>query len=202
MIHAHFVNMTYLVTYEEELNILFKSNNLPTMKVPKNPPSAEIIAILQESEEFEAYEEAVEEMEEPTTYREETEPKTQEEVTREEKRTQEPEVSEETRKHTGIRRKRKIKGLDMGLTIYSSQSTGFPTEPISDQHLSKGIQERKYKYTYRDDNVNDEDILRMIEGNTIDLTQCFAIEEDSVFKRIRSGLTEERSPPPTQKQKR
>lgn len=181
MLHAHFINTEFPGTYEEEVNIMFKASNLPTIKVPRDPPSARTIARLQQAEEVETYEEAVEEMEEKEPAREEGEAGEREQA-----------ASEEGKKHTGTKKKG-IKESDVGLTVYTSEFTGWPQGKINEKQILKGIKEKKYKYIYRDDNVNDTEVLVLIEGNAIDLTNCFAIEEDSVFNRIRSGLLEEKT---------
>lgn len=64
MFHGHFMNRETPGTFEDEVNTLFKCNNLPTTNLPKNPPSAKILAQFQNTEKAETYEEAVEEMEE------------------------------------------------------------------------------------------------------------------------------------------
>lgn len=187
MLHAHYINMTYPGSYEEEVNIMFKSNNLPTLKVPKDPPSAAIIAKMQEMEEVETYEEAVEDMEEEIPQEVRTEISTHEQ-----------EVNVEKKRHTGTRKKKKVKGTDMGLTLITPRSIGWPKE-LDEQQILKGIQENKYKFTYTDDKIDDTELLILIEGGAIDFTNCFTMAEDSIFSKIRSGLVEDKTPPPTER---
>lgn len=195
MVHAHFLNVACPGSYEEEVNFLFTANGLPTMKVPKNPPSALILAKLQEAEEVETFEEAVEEMEAERENIEEiyTETQGQEILELDEN------YSEQSR---GRRRRRKAKGTDLGLTIYTSEAKGLFTENITTQQLLKGIEDKTFKYTFTDDRIDDTEILVMLEANSIDLTNCFAIEEDGVYNKIRNGLVQERTPPQNQKQRK
>lgn len=68
---------------------------------------------------------------------------------------------------------------------------------MDQKQIIKGIEERKYKYTYTDDRLDDTEL--MMEANSVDLTNCFVTEEDSVYNIMRTGLLEERTPQPGQK---
>lgn len=46
------------------------------------------------------------------------------------------------------------------------------------------MEERKYKYTFKDEMTDDEEIFNMINSNSIDFTDYFEIIEDSAFRKI------------------
>lgn len=49
MYHAHFENMVNPGSYEKVMNVMFKANNLPTLKIPVVPQSNIIIAKVTEA---------------------------------------------------------------------------------------------------------------------------------------------------------
>lgn len=52
MLHAYFMNLAKNSTYEEELNHILKLNNLPEVKIPRNPPFLNIVTKIQDSEDL------------------------------------------------------------------------------------------------------------------------------------------------------
>lgn len=48
MLHAHFVNIGKPWSYSQTFNSIMKANNLPTLNIPEEPPSFEIISKLSE----------------------------------------------------------------------------------------------------------------------------------------------------------
>lgn len=207
MMHAHFMNMANPGSYEEELNKILELNNLPTIKVPSNPPSASIITRAYEAESTpeemevaESRETAREEQEQEQTATQ-RQPKKQgrgrknRETAEEEQEQEEKTVTQRQEKSQGaIAKRKKTKAKDIGLTIITPKSTGWPQGLLSKKALMKGLQENKYKYTYKDITITDEELMNLINEDNIDLEDCFKIEEDSIFRKIRSGLTQERSP--------
>lgn len=109
-----------------------------------------------------------------------------------------PEVLHETITTQG-KRKYGMRGEDIGLMIYTKQAVGWPKkDDFSKQVLLQGIKDRKYKYTYTNKDLKDEDIINMIQNKILDVTKyCFAQVDNSTYSKIRSGLTEERTPPPS-----
>lgn len=97
------------------------------------------------------------------------------------------------------KRKYQLKGEDIGLTLYTKQSEGWPTkEDFTRQVLVKGLQDKKCKYIYTNHKLSDYDVIRMIEKTIMDITaQCFAKVDNSTFSKIRSDLIEKKTPPPT-----
>lgn len=41
----------------------------------------------------------------------------------------------------------------------------------------------------------EDEIMNMINNNGIDLTDCFATVDDNVYKKIRNGVSKEKTPP-------
>lgn len=90
----------------------------------------------------------------------------------------------------------RITGKDIGLTIYTSKSKGWPEFPMRKQALLKGMDDKVIKWTYNDPNIREKEIMEKIVFGQIDLSDCFQIIEDDMFRKTKSGLLEERSPPP------
>lgn len=85
------------------------------------------------------------------------------------------------------------KGDDISLVIYTPVSEGWPRVTLTKRNLLKGIEERKYKFTYTNEMVDEEEIKNMISTNSIDLTHCFDTLEDGIFRKLRSGLIKEKN---------
>lgn len=61
------------------------------------------------------------------------------------------------------------------------------------QGMVKGIDTKKYKYTYTEKDLTDEKIIGLKERKTMEVKpQCFARVEASTFSKIRSGLIEKK----------
>lgn len=52
-LHAHMTNIAKPGTYNQKINKLLKTNSLPTVKLPDNPPSLEILNMASVSKEDE-----------------------------------------------------------------------------------------------------------------------------------------------------
>lgn len=83
---------------------------------------------------------------------------------------------------------------DIGLTIYTPKERGWPQERFTFEELINGINSNKYKYIYTDSRYTEEEVLNMIKHDRIMLKHCWTIAENDNFRKIRSGLLEERSP--------
>ena len=88
-------------------------------------------------------------------------------------------------------------GRDIQLHIYNFEATGWP-ENISTRDLTKGILESKYKYTYSDHTIDENEILISIGSNEIILdSSVWHKVEVNIFNKIRSGLKLIRTPHPS-----
>ena len=177
MIHAHIINIAESGSYEKELNCILKANNLPTIKVPSNPPSAKFISKLARVEKTQQNEETPQEEADNTT-----------EIDTEE------ETASQNNPQVKTQQKRRMKGKDLGLIIHTSKSTGWP-QSLAKQELIQGIEQKKYKVTYSENLVEKEEILDLIINDDIDLKECWKVTDDSTFKKIRTGVTKDRTPP-------
>lgn len=181
MLHAHFQNASKPGTYSTELNKLFRANNLPEIIIPSEPDSDKIISAITRTGNTEH------------TREEDTR------LTMETEQVEEPrktDTERKTSKTTQEKQHKITKGTDIGLKIYTPRTTGWPKSELTKKALVKGIYENKYKFTYLEESVEDEDIINMINSNSIDMTDCFSIIEDSTFNKIRTGRTRQRTPPP------
>lgn len=87
-------------------------------------------------------------------------------------------------------------GNDIGLKIYTTKSKGWPEVPLRKNSLLRGIEEKTIKWTYTDPRIKEKEIMEKFVFGLIDLTDCLYIMDDDLFRKIKTGLIEERSPPP------
>lgn len=62
--------------------------------------------------------------------------------------------------------------------------------------LLKGIKDKIITWTYTDTNIKENEIMEKLVFDQTDLTVCFCITKEDTFLKIKTGLLEERSPPP------
>ena len=105
---------------------------------------------------------------------------------------------------TSHKKKCTVSAETFGLSLISKESVGWPDEKeIDTEELVKGLRKKKYKLTYTDKDITEEDLIRWIEGKMLYIPEtCLTIAEDSIFGKIREGLQEERSPPPDRQKQR
>ncbi len=89
----------------------------------------------------------------------------------------------------------KIDSKDIGLEFFTTKEKGWPAN-FSTEELVKGIQHNKYKFKYTCDKLSEEQVLRKTGRGEINLSNCWYSVEDDEFRKIRSGLIQERSPVP------
>lgn len=175
MLHAHFINAGDPGQYETELNKTLSENNLPTIKIPTIHDSKKILKTLMNIENL-------------------TERVTKENTQVEEKQ-KDKEHAEMTVQETETQMET-LKGAEIGLQIHTSKSVGWPKSTLTLKQITKNLREGKYKFTYKYNRIKEEDIMKMITKNCIEITQdCFSIVDDGTFRKIRQGLIEEHTPP-------
>lgn len=69
---------------------------------------------------------------------------------------------------------------------------------MNQKDLTEALENGTFKWKYTDNSVNKPEMYNYIISNEIKLNGCWRITEDSIFRKIRSGLQVERSPPQTQ----
>lgn len=87
-----------------------------------------------------------------------------------------------------------IKGTEIGLTIYTSKSTGWPKKRQSFSKLARKMEDGKYKWTYADRRLEEQEVINLIRYHQLSTDGCFIIVDDSVFNKIRTGPIEDHSP--------
>ena len=179
MLHAHLMNVIEPGSFEKELNATLKINNLPEIKIPTPPNSSKLLSTLAQNEDQERNMEA--EINVPQTNNQE------------QQQLQQQKVYEEQTVCTG----RQLASEDIQLQFFTKESNGWPKD-LTITNLSKGIEEEHYKYTYDENTLEPHEVITLMKRGQINLQNCFSIVEDSVFKKIRSGHTKDRTPPSRQ----
>lgn len=197
IVHAHFENIGTPGTYEKALKLLTK-NKLAPVKAPVNPPSRKILNAYYGPELREQEAASTEGMNMDET---EVEPEITETAARTTdisvtKTTTTPKTSGKTSEPTTIKIPEipPIKGTEIGLVIYTSESVGWPKEKQSSNRLARKMEENKYKWTYADKLLEENEIINLVRNNHLNTDNCFMIVQDAIFNKIRTGLIEDRSP--------
>ncbi len=154
-------------TYKYELNRVLKANNLPTIIIPDDEHETNL-AIAQEQ----------------TTS---TQSRTQTDLTK---------TSHIKRfKSTESLTDKNIDAEDIGLEIYTPKERGWPKN-ISNTDLTTGLQQKIYKGKYTDTKYTEDQIMRKIRRNEINLnkTNSWIVVDSDTFRKMRPGLNTDRSP--------
>ncbi|ORD93408.1 hypothetical protein ECANGB1_2305 [Enterospora canceri] len=181
MMHAHIQNIARPGTYNDEINKVFKLNNLPSIILPENPPSADIFSMTTTIPQDNTAEET------PLAATGATAKQTK---TQETQNTINEDVQDSPPTPT------QIKGSQLGLQIITRKSEGWPKHELNVQHIKFGIDTGLYKWRYTCAAYEEQELYIYITNNEVDLVNCFCITDDSQFKKIRNGLVQERTPPP------
>lgn len=86
-----------------------------------------------------------------------------------------------------------IEASDLGLTFYTKDK-GWPQETFTRDILLKEIDKGIYKWICESGTYSEIELLRRVKDRSIILDRCWCMVEADVFRKIRSGITEERSP--------
>ncbi len=87
---------------------------------------------------------------------------------------------------------KKLDSTAIGLEFYTTREKEWPKN-CTTQDIVKGIQ-NNIKFRYTDNKFSEEQILRKTRKGEIKLSNCwFSVEADE-YRKIRSGLHQERSP--------
>ena len=194
MMHAHFLNSLNPGCFNEELNKLYKANNLPSIIIPEDPPSKEILNLTQGKESIDRHDRQ-------TPCSAQTNPLLK--TTQQRNLTQSEPLS--TDQQTGqtttddvIPPLEKISGTRIGLQIITKKSEGWPQcDVFSLRRLRAGFDTGLYKWRYNDNSYQEEEIFNYIMNNEIEFDKCWCSIEDYKFNKIHNGLTIENTPPPS-----
>ena len=87
-------------------------------------------------------------------------------------------------------KKTKISGQDIGLTIYTTRTLGFPEIPLKKHSLLEGIRNKTIKYTYENARYTESEIMERFVFGLVDTTDCLVEVEVDRFRKIQTGLKE------------
>lgn len=190
IIHAHTQNIAVPGTYETELNNMLKNNNLPTIKAPANPPSIKLFANMTSTnannQNTNSSTNTNASTNKNTNITSATSAMEDEETINIDDNTTDTDTDTDT----------KISAKDIGITIYTSESTGWPKQTISKTDLIEALEKRKYKLIYTNKSYTYFQIIQLIMDEKIVLTKCWEKIDDTLFKKIRYGSNIDRTPPP------
>ena len=173
---------------------------MPVIKIPKTPNSAKLLSALTQ----------IEGQEEEMKTEEDTQTTSHTEQQQQLQQQQEVELSQEAisryqqpleevnkeEEHT----RNKLHSKDIQLEFYAKSSQGWPKN-FSTDHLIQGIENGNYRYTYKEATIEQHEIIGLIKKGEITLEECFKTVEDSIFRKIRQGQSQERTPPTGQASK-
>lgn len=219
MMHSHYVNVSKPGSYSVTFNNLMKAHNLPTLNIQEDPPSLDIITKIAAEESMKtststAANVQAENMDtgacEPVLLQQQPPEQQQTEqqetsLVPSEKQAQEQAVKPKHQKHTDRRQRKslsRITGTDIGLKIYTTRNKGWVEVPLRKNSLLKGIEDKIIKWTYTEPKIKEKEIMEKFVFGQIDLTDCFFLTEEDTFRKIKTGLLEERSPPPRPEKQR
>ncbi|MPC48298.1 hypothetical protein E2C01_042066 [Portunus trituberculatus] len=188
VMNAHFMNVSDPGCYEKELNTLLADNNLPPIKISKTPNSSKLLAMIVDVEKHAGKDIGEASASADSTYQQETTNNNTK---------QQQETARKKKKEKGTK---KLDSEDIDLEIYTKESKGWP-ENITLGQLIKGIEEGNYKFTNRESTLEPHEVLGLMKKGDMILGECLKVIDDSIFRKIRSGQTQERSPPSRQPQR-
>ncbi|MPC43286.1 hypothetical protein E2C01_036929 [Portunus trituberculatus] len=86
----------------------------------------------------------------------------------------------------------KISGKGIGLQIITKKSIGWPKGTLDHKQIIEGIKVEKYKFIFTSTAYDEEEIYHLLKNDLIDLTEAWVAEDDSIFRKIRNGLYQEK----------
>ncbi len=179
ILHAHYRNIENPGTYEAELNKVLKLNNLPTIRIPENPDSHKILNIPKPPPTAATRKDKTSHL--PQCSRED------EIQVRDDDVVESPEETEKEFLPT-------CTANEFELNFYVSEERGWPKTRFTVTDLVNGINNKIYKWTYTNQSIPEHEMLKMIGDNKVRLKHCWKALEISEFRKLRSGLLQERSP--------
>ena len=178
LLYAHMQNSNKPGTFNDEVNKVFKLNNLPSIILPNNPPSVEILNLPATSTTT-----SHESLQSQNTATNNIETHIVEETTH---------ASEDT-----LPPPTQMQGTQLGVQIITKRSVGWPKGELKIRNIIDGIESGKYKWRYTSTAYEEEEIYNYMRNNDIDLSNCFCNIDDTQFRKIRNGLLIEKTPPPS-----
>lgn len=184
LLHAHLVNVGKPGSFEKVLNQTLTMNNLPSIKIPENPPSTAILNLTMANVNTNT-DKNTNTLSNASMHKKNTTTDSEMEQDGEEdaqSTSQQPKMQHQ------------IQGKEIGLQIIASKKEGWPKTVLKTDTLRDALERRKFKWTYTDSKYEEDEVLQLICTNDINLHGCWNLAEDSVFRKIRPGLTRKHSP--------
>ena len=172
MAHAQYKNKENPGSYANELNKVLKANNLPSIIIPENH-NTQTQRLSKQAD----------------TGATCVEPQLQ---TQHDTLSRQSSKSELNTSYESLP-DRKPDSSEYGLEFFTTKDKGWPTNFNTDD-LIKGIQSKMYKWKYTNKKYTEDQILRKTKKGGINLNNSFFAVEEDEFRKIRSGLNQERSP--------
>ena len=102
--------------------------------------------------------------------------------------TQATPASTRTEPVKGKPKQTKISGHDIGLSIYTTRTLGFPENPLKKHSLLEGIRNGTIKYTYTEGNLKESELMEKFVFGMVDTTECLFLVDVDRFRKIKTGL--------------
>lgn len=85
-----------------------------------------------------------------------------------------------------------VDASEIGLHFYTPKTKGCPKN-YSTEELIKGIHSNTFKWRYTNNKYTEDQVLRKIQRGEINLAGSWITVEPDEYRKIRSGLDQERS---------
>ena len=180
--HAHYRNIEKPGSYAEELNKVLKANHLPTIIIPDSPNSQDICTNTTD--------------EQISSITEAPQARPRRERNGRKNSVGNVEIREgATSTVNEIEVEEGIMAKDIGLKFYTTKERGWPqTIRFTIKDLIDGTINNTYKFSYENKNYSEEEIFQAVQDGQIILKDCWVTVDKDVFRKIRSGCSQERSP--------
>ena len=87
-----------------------------------------------------------------------------------------------------------VNAIDIGLVFYTTKKQGWPKLAFTREDLLKGIHTGYYKWTCTSRAYDERELFHRISNQGLVLESCWNVVESDIFRKIRSGFIENRSP--------
>ncbi len=194
--HARMKDTDLPGSYETELNKILKLNNLPAIKVPKDT-GTDITATqaIPPTTNPQTGATAIQAIQTPSTSQAQQQPpKVKPRIERStniERRVSRDNIEEELQEREDIL---PLQASDLGLIFYTTNEKGWPKETFTREDLLREFIGGQFKWTCKTSTYSEREIFQLIRDKKIILDKCWCMVDSDVYRKIRSGITEERSP--------
>ena len=204
-LHAHLVNIASPGSYNDEINKVFKLNNLPQIVLPTNPPSQSILTKTKQQDPTsqpaikpqpakrktpDSLDITQEDVTQTQTYTHTTSQPTQIPLS------QPSPTPIPTSTERDMPQLEKIRGTELGLQLICRKSHGWPTGEMNLKQLKTGIENGTYKWRYTNAAYSEQEITHYLKNDEINLDHCWCSADDAQFDKLKNGQARDRAQPP------